>query len=135
MSESTSLLRIQSINWKWVGVGYCFFVVFHLMPTYLISGFALQAETSSRGIWLFLGLAIIAFYIGYRSRGVTIIEPAISAILYDLTLLFEFSNLWGRSATHSVGILVLWGLLTLVVTVTAAWLGELFQARRKARPV
>ena len=133
MSETTSSFKVSSIDWKWVGIGYCFFIVFHLLPTYVLSGFALQSDAIAGGIWLFFGLAVIAFYIGYKSRGVTIIEPAISALLYDATLLFEFHSLWGRSPSHSPGLFIEWALITLVVAVAAAWLGELFQARKNAK--
>ncbi len=126
-------LRISTIDWKWVGIGYCLFVVYHLLPSYVINGFALQMDNTGRGIWLFFGLAIIAFYIGYKSKGVTIVEPAISAILYDITLLLEFRAFWGRSVAHSLGIIYLWGILTLVLTIYSAWLGEFYQARKKAK--
>ena len=133
MTEIKWSLRSAKIDWKWVGIGYCLFVVFHLLPTYLISGFTLDQYNLGRGIWLFLGLAIIAFYIGYRSRGITILEPAISAILYDITLLLEFNDLWGRTVSHSWGIIYVWGILTLTLTICCAWLGEIFQARKQAR--
>ena len=126
-------LHISKIDWKWVGIGYCFFVVFHLLPSYVISGFNMQMDIAAQGLWLFIGLAVIAFYIGYRSRGVTILEPAISAFLYDITLLLEFHNFWGRAVSHSYGIIYVWGILTLVLTICSAWLGEVFQARKLAK--
>ena len=113
MNEIKWSLKISQINWKWVGIGYCFFVVFHLLPSYIINGFYFNMEDlAGRGIWLFFGLAIIAFYIGYRSRGVTILEPAISALFYDITLLLEFRSFWGRTVSHSWGIIYVWGILT-----------------------
>jgi hypothetical protein len=134
MNEIKWSLKISQINWKWVGIGYCFFVVFHLLPSYIINGFYFNMEDlAGRGIWLFFGLAIIAFYIGYRSRGVTILEPAISALFYDITLLLEFRSFWGRTVSHSWGIIYVWGILTLVLAICSAWLGELFQASKKAK--
>ncbi len=133
MTEIKWSLRNTKIDWKWVGVGYCLFVVFHLLPSYLLTGFTLGQDDIGRGIWLFVGLAIIAFYIGYRSRGVTILEPAISAILYDITLLLEFNQFWGRSVLHSWGTIYLWGILTLTLGICCAWLGEIFQARKQAK--
>jgi len=119
----------KKIDWRWVGIGYCFFVVFHLLPTY----FMIDMDPMEQGFWLFVGLAVIGFYIGYRSRGITIVEPAISAFLYDLTLLLEFKDLWGRTLSHSWGILYVWGLSTLIITVFCAWMGEVFQARKEAK--
>jgi hypothetical protein len=133
MTEIKWSLRRKKIDWKWVGVGYCFFVVFHLLPTYLLNGFTLGQNNLEIGFWLFVGVAIIAFYIGYRSRGVTILEPAISAVLYDITLLLEFNQLWGRSVSHSWGIIYLWGILTLTISICCAWLGEIFQAKKQVK--
>jgi hypothetical protein len=126
---------LRAIDWKWVGIGYCCFVVFHLLPSYLLVGYSLAArmEDAVKGVWLFLGLAPIAFYIGYRSRGVTILEPAISAIFYDITLLLEFRNFWGRTISHSWGIIYFWALATLLITITCAWLGEIYQARKESK--
>jgi hypothetical protein len=133
MTEIKWSLRNVKIDWKWVGVGYCLFIVFQLLPTYLLNGFTLYESNLGTGFWLFVGVAIIAFYIGYRSRGRTILEPAISAILYDITLLLEFNRLWGRSASHSLGIIYVWGILTLTIAICCAWLGEAFQAKRQAK--
>jgi hypothetical protein len=124
---------ISKIDWRWVGIGYCLFVVYHLLPSYVISGFALEMDNMTRGIWLFIGLAIIAFYIGYKSKGVTIIEPAISALLYDVTLLLEFRAFWGRSLAHSSGTIYVWGIVTLALAICSAWLGEVYQARKAAK--
>jgi len=132
MNEKWSL-HISKINWKWVGIGYCFFVVFHLLPSYVINGFNMGVDLGAQGLWLFAGLAIIAFYIGYRSRGITILEPAISALLYDITLLLEFRDFWGRIVSHSYGIIYVLGILTLVLTICSAWLGEVLQSRKKGK--
>lgn len=133
MREIKWSLRNTKIDWKWVGIGYCFFVVFHLLPSYLIMGFPFDRDFAGFGIWLFVGLAIIAFYIGYRSRGITILEPTISAILYDITLLLEFNKFWGRSVSHSWGTIYVWGILTLTLGISCAWLGEIVQSRKQAK--
>ncbi|HTY39102.1 MAG TPA: hypothetical protein VMH23_18430 [Bacteroidota bacterium] len=131
MSGLISAQSFRNIDWKWVGIGYCFFVIFHLLPSYIINGFYMGMDNLGRGIWLFFGLGIIAFYIGYKSKGVTILEPAIAALFYDATLLVEFRDFWGRTISHSLGIIYVWGVLTLVVTIYSAWLGETVQARKK----
>jgi hypothetical protein len=132
MTEIKWSQRSTKIDWKWVGIGYCFFVVFHLLPSYLTMGFSFHPNDVF-GFQLFVGLALIAFYIGYRSRGVTILEAAISVILYDITLLLEFNKFWGRSVSHSWGTIYLWGIITLVLGICCAWLGEVFQAKKQAK--
>jgi hypothetical protein len=123
------------LDWRWIGVGYCFFVVFHLLPSYLFLGLTRLGDISALAkiVWLFFGLACIGFYIGYRSRGVTIWEPAIAAVLYDLTLMFEFSDFWGRSINNSWGIFLVWFAATLVITIVSAWEGEMVQAWRESK--
>jgi hypothetical protein len=134
MNEIQLSLKISKIDWKWVGIGYCFFVVFHLLPTYIVNGFYMSMEdTAGRGIWLLVGLVIIAFYIGFRSRGVTILEPAISVLLYDVTLLLAFRELWASTVSYSWGMIFVLGFITLVLAICSAWMGELFQAKKKAK--
>jgi hypothetical protein len=126
-------LRLGTIDWPWVGVGYCFLVVFHLLPSYLLLGMGTFGEHAElfKGIWLFLGLAIVSFYIGYRSWGVTIIEPAISALLYTITLALLLGNFSGRSfSLRSAGFLYVWLVAILVVATLSAWIGERVQSRR-----
>ena len=133
MDEKRSIFKVPPINWQWVLVGYCFFVVFHLLPSFLLFGFskALLKEELPAFIWFFLGLGIVSFFIGYKSRGVTIIEPAIAALLYTLTLIFEFGTFSARSLSlRNVGALYVWTVVVLVLTLTGAWIGELVQARR-----
>jgi len=133
MEQRKVRLGFTKLDWPWIGVGYCFFVVFHLLPSYLLLGLESFGDIPAllKIVWLFLGLAVIGFYIGYRSRGVTIWEPAISALLYDLTLAFEFSDFWGRSVYNSLGVFFVWVVATLVITIASAWDGEMVQARRE----
>jgi hypothetical protein len=131
--------RLGSIDWSWVGVGYCFLVVFHLLPSYLLLGIGKFGEHAEllKAVWLFLGLAIVSFYIGYRSWGVTIVEPALSAFLYTITLGFLLGELSGRSySLRSAGFLYVWIVAILVVATLSAWIGERVQSRRqqKAEP-
>ncbi|MBI3006121.1 MAG: hypothetical protein HYY49_12005 [Ignavibacteriales bacterium] len=135
MENSTSVRPFKVIDWKWVGLGYCFYVVYHLLPSYLLLGLTQFGWTDelAKGICLFAGLALIGFYIGYRSQGVTILEPAISAIVYILTLALLFDRFWGRSfSIRSAGLIYVWILGGFVIAFVSAWIGELWQARRQS---
>ncbi len=128
-----TLFKMRPIDWTWVGVGYCFFVVFHLLPSYLMM-FGMPIDLLGMAIWLFIPLAIIGFVIGRWSRGVTIIEPGLSALAYVLTLTLEFGHIWGRSfSLRSGGIIYLWAVSSFVIAVTSAWVGELVQARKEQK--
>ncbi|MBI4427907.1 MAG: hypothetical protein HY562_02195 [Ignavibacteriales bacterium] len=136
MENEKTIRPFKKIDWRWVGVGYCLFVVFHLMPSYLLLGLARfgLADELSKGIWLFAGLAVIGWYIGYRSRGVTILEPSISAFVYTLTLALFFDRFWGRSfSMRSAGLIYVWTLGGFVIAFVSAWIGELWQARKQAK--
>jgi hypothetical protein len=126
--------RLGTIDWSWVGVGYCFLVVFHLLPSYFLLGigkFGQHAEFL-KAVWLFGGLAIVSFCIGYRSWSVTILEPAISAIVYTATLALLLGELSGRSfSLRSAGFLYLWMVAILVVATLSAWIGERVQSSRQ----
>jgi len=125
----------KRIDWQWVGIGYCFFIVYHLLPSYLILGLSRNGLTGemAKGIWLFAGLGVIGAYIGYRSRGITILEPAISALLYMATLTLLFDQFWGRSfGPRSVGLIYYWIAGGFLIAFVSAWVGELVQARRLA---
>ena len=128
--------RLGSIDWSWVGVGYCFFVVIHLLPSYLLLGIGKFGEHAEllKAVWLFVGLAIVSFSIGYRSWSVTIVEPAISAILYTITLGFLLREFSGRSfSLRSAGFLYVWIVAILVVATLSAWIGERVQSSRQKK--
>lgn len=133
MHNRTSIQPFKRIDWRWVGIGYCLYIVYHLLPSYLLLGLARYGLTGKlvKGMWLFIGLAVIGGYIGFRSRGITILEPAISALLYMATLALLFDQFWGRSfGPRSVGLIYVWIVGGFVIAFVSAWVGELVQARK-----
>jgi hypothetical protein len=135
MGDELRLRLPKKIDWKWVGVGFCFYVVFHLLPTYLLLGISsrgMHGGFASFAIWMFAGLAVIGFYIGYRSSGVTILEPGISALLYIVALSLGTQRL----ISGSVSMLSLleafsWMGAAFIIAVASAFVGELLQARKE----
>jgi hypothetical protein len=127
----------MKVDWKWVGVGYCLFVVFHLLPTYLLLEFSFVGRIGDalRTLWLIVGLLVIGVYIGYRSRGFTILEPAISAVLYVITIFFKADEFVGRRlSVRTLGALMVAAGIAFFLAMLGAWIGELLQAsgQRKA---
>ena len=123
-----------SIDWKWVGLGYCFFVVFHLLPAYTLLQFSFLGKVSNalRTLWLLVGLLVIGVYIGYRSRGFTVVEPAISAVLYVATLFFKAEDFVGmRVSSRSFALMLIAGGVAFLLALIGAWIGEMLQASEK----
>jgi hypothetical protein len=121
-----------TIDWSWVGLGYCFFVVFHLLPIvlfydpYIFSGW-LQAVIYG---WLFGGLAVIAFLIGFVSRGVTILEAGIAAVVYSITVLAAMSSLGiGKAFSVNGAQLIISAIL---ISILSAWIGETMQSKKQS---
>jgi hypothetical protein len=76
-------------NWRWIVVAFCFFVLFHLLLLFFLTDkimvvFGKSFWPGSAVVISFL--AFVSMYIGYRARGFVLIEPAIAATLYILTL-------------------------------------------------
>lgn len=138
-ADQKPLWAFRPIDWKWVGMAYCFFVVFHMLPSYFIVG---GASISLRGVdvmpaaWMFLGLAYVGFLVGYRSHGVTITEPGISSLLYALTLLAYMGEFTGQDlSARTVGYVYVTVVTIFVTAVVSAWLGEKAQERMERKSV
>ncbi len=123
----------KKIDWKWVWISYCFLVVFHLLPTYILQGITRTGIKigGDWSLWMFFGLAFIGWYVGYRSPGITILEPAIAAVAYVLTIALEFKQFWGRSASGSLTTVAIWLVISFLIVFVSAWVGEIWQQRKE----
>lgn len=129
-------LNLSKIDWPWVGVGFCFYVVFHLLPTYLLVGIGggMKYGSGAFGVWMFTGLALIGLYIGYRSRGVTIIEPGLSALAYVIVFSLATQQFWGTMlGPPQLWNTILWLIATVVIAVGSAYIGEHLQAWKEQK--
>jgi|WetSurMetagenome_2_1015567.scaffolds.fasta_scaffold1055622_1 hypothetical protein len=88
--EKTMLTQfIRTPNWRWIVTALCFFVLFHLLLFYFLSGsnsFLFKSMFWSRAAIVFSFLACISMYAGYRARELVMIESGIAALLYILML-------------------------------------------------
>lgn len=122
------------IDWKWVGVGYCIFVVFHLLPSLFLLEFVRQGLGGNllRSLWGLMGLVVVGLYIGYRSRGYTILEPAIAALLYAVTIFLKSGELiGGKWTSQSAGMLLVMSVGAFLLAMFGAWIGEMLQTRKE----
>lgn len=129
-----------AVDWRWILAGYCYLVLFHLLPTVMLGSFAFPVSpvggigsvkaVNVATVWLLFGVAVVAFVIGYRSRGFTILEPAISGVLYAFTTAAGFHGLLASNVREEVPMaIVFWVLIVIILTVASAWLGEIAQRR------
>lgn len=78
-----------TLSWKWTIVSFCFLVLFHLVPTYLIVSPGLMFrdwQFIEVVAWIGMGIAPVSIYVGMRSHNPRILEPAIAAIVYCLSM-------------------------------------------------
>ena len=124
------------INWQWVETGFCLFVIFHLLPTSLVTASftTYDLNTFTVSLWTFIALAPIGCFIGYRSAGVTILEPGLASLLYTVVLLFGLLKLQNAPLTPKTLVnSLLWMVAAFLVAVVSAWVGELIQTRKSGK--
>ena len=132
----TQTLRLTKIDWRWLVVTYCFLVLFHLLPSLLeltLWQFLLSQVIWQFALWTGGGIALVSVYVGYRSNGITILEPGIAAMFYMATLIAIMSKIRYIHATgyRLVGLLVALHLIAFLVGCFGAAVGEWLQARRE----
>lgn len=125
--EPKASFKIVRIDWRWVGLGVCFFIVMHLLPTYLLFQFRIITTVFSTlfSVWVFAGMAFVGFFIGWKSKGVTIVEASVASLLYAIILLGAIQRVWeGRLVISSLG----WFVAVVVIATVSAWFGERVQS-------
>ena len=125
-------LKKFTFDIRWVGVGFCFFVTLHLFPGYLMYQFRniFPAFSVIYTGWMFGGTAFVGFLIGYRSRGVTVVEASVAAVLYSLVLLSAVDVMWGMPIKISI---TFWIYTIFAIATLSAVLGEVVQAMKEKR--
>lgn len=127
------------IDWRWVGIGYCFIVVFLLLPIRIFSfvvgymNINTIDQIYTHGTVLILvstlEIIVIAFYIGYRSKGKAVFESGISAILFYGTMAV-INPMSHYSILKTIGFYYFWAVVVFSYTSMSAWIGKLVQARK-----
>ena len=125
------------INWRWLVVTYCFLILFSLFPTFLAFGtqvFFQPYATQWFTLWAGGTMAVVCGYVGFRSRGITLLEQGIASLLYVLTLIAAFESPWENVKGFSrvefkIGLL----LLAFLIGFGAASVGEWLQMRKERR--
>ncbi len=122
---------------RWVIVSYCWLVLFHMFPTFLIGGlrpFQAGASDPATIVWMLFGLVLVSMFIGYRSRGFTVLEPAVAGFAYAITMSLGFDRFIATTVPSEKTLaIVFWALLSFVLCVVSSWIGELVQEWGKRR--
>ncbi len=74
---------------RWILVSFCLYALFHLLPFILLSDLVneiLWATFWARAILVFVSIGAISIAIGYRARRMVLLESALGAVLYILTI-------------------------------------------------
>ncbi|MCX6132772.1 MAG: hypothetical protein NTU47_03065 [Ignavibacteriales bacterium] len=136
--ETRQLFRLRPIDWRWIIVSYCFLVLFHLFPSFLITGWT-NTYAGPVGFlsWLTIGMTIVCAVIGVWSRGITILEPGVASTLYAFTLIGGLQPQWmfGRGFRSTAWQIVLLLSMFVVGCLGAAFGGWLQMRKEKKRSV
>jgi len=88
--ENITIPQLMYIpRWRWIVTAFCFFVLFHLLPIFLLSDISIgfmRLMFWSGPLFLLFILTCISVYLSYRAVSFIFYEPAIAAVLYILTL-------------------------------------------------
>lgn len=149
--ENTQQIKIfNKIDWQWVGLCFCFFVVGHLLPLCVIrlmiskwSYFAPYPYSAGVGvndiiiiIISVVLISVIGCYIGYRSRRVTILEPGIAALFYIIVISAITPMLWqGEFQVRDYLNIFIMISSAFVIAVIGAYIGKIFQARKMKKSI
>jgi hypothetical protein len=130
--ETKEIFQLRSIDWKWLIVSFCFLVLFHLLPSFLATDFLFSIDEPFKFlIWLVLGICVISAIIGFYSRGITVLEPALASIIYALILLSQAKIPWKFDYDiRSVIARFVFLMAVFVVACFGAAFGEWLQMRR-----
>ncbi|MGB2867731.1 MAG: hypothetical protein WBD36_04725 [Bacteroidota bacterium] len=133
-----------TIDWRWVIAAYCYLVLFHLFPTYLMNGFTIRIallqssdvfkESTLAAAWLMGGVGVVAFVVGWRSKGVTILEPLVAGMLYGITMAVGYHALVSSFVRErKLLAAIFWLMIIVIVSSACAWIGEAYQRKQEAR--
>ena len=134
MMEANTSTRKLDVDLRWIGVGVCFFIVMHLLPTYLLYELRVITTMFSTffSIWAFGGMAFVGFFIGWMSKGVTIIEAGLASLIYAFILMGAINYELGGPMVFPMVIKPwIWVIAVLVIATASAWLGEMVQAMQE----
>jgi fatty acid desaturase len=129
MADETRSKR--TFQWEWVGIALVMYFVFYFLVLLVLEGGKWNVVDAAR-IWTIAGAFLIAAVAGYLSRGVTVWEIALAALI--VTLLIMVANWLQLTSAVPLGEGIK-PIITLVIvflfSALGAWLGERIQRSQK----
>ena len=144
--ENRDLFR--ALSWQWMLVSYCFLVLFHLFPTCMLLSprildldnllyfiFSFEGREFIRlAIWVGIGIAAVGTFVGFRSLRPRILEPAIAAAAYCLTIMIFLKPPSDVPAYYSTtGFIIAMCIFSFVVGFAGAGFTAILRLAREAR--
>jgi hypothetical protein len=128
--ESSSTKKFQ---WKWVLISLAMYIVLYFLVLGIMPGGFMGTEVATR-IWAVAGVFLIAALAGYLSKGVTVWEIVIAAVVV-VALMYIGAELGLNVAVPlgSGGKPVLTLLIIFVFSALGAWLGERIAGSKGAK--
>ena len=103
--DNERAFTIRSFKWQWLVVTYCFLVLFHLLPSFIMFGPSLlhyERQYFPVYIWTGIGIVVVSAYVGYRSKGFALGEAGIASMLYVTMLYAILPHSWPPSLYYRV---------------------------------
>jgi hypothetical protein len=119
-------------DWRWLGIGFCFLVVFHLLPSYLIGVLAVRNELMIY-LWLFLGCSLVSGYIGFRTQGESLVESALASSLYLMFLGYALPRLLNNNEEFSFVMIMIVLACVFVISAMSAYVGNILNKKWQAK--
>ena len=121
----------KKFQWEWVGIALAMYFVFYFLVLLVLEGGKWNVTDAAR-IWTIVGAFLIAAIAGYLSRGVTVWEIAVSALI--VTILIFVANKLNLTSAIPLGeglqpVITL--IIVFVFAAIGAWMGERIQKAQK----
>jgi hypothetical protein len=130
-------LNVIHLDWRWLVVTYCFLLLFHYLPSLLLSN--LGQVFFGNGVWRIAcwawgGMALVGAYVAYRATSMTILGSGLASILYMSTVIYTMSDILSIHASgfRYVGLLVALHLIGFLFGCFGGAVGEWTKWRRGA---
>lgn len=125
MADESS--KSKKLQWKWVLISLVMYIVLYFLVLATMQGGILSGDVATR-VWAVAGVFLIAGIAGYLSKGVTIWEIVIAAIVV-MALVYVAAELGLNVAVPlgTGGKPVLTLFIIFVFSSLGAWLGERIQ--------